>query len=549
MNMTPNKTQLPIFDTEQINDDVEKVLKNQNELCQMMNLEYQRKLTMITNISSPISNKNFGLREIYQVQQNYDEVTKIYYEIYKDLKKFFAERDGKKYTFINGKKDLSGSKTSSSTMVLEKDLSGSKTSSSTMVEKDFSGSDTGKRKYQALMLTSIDDKSSENDDGPEKEQEHAKKQKLPEFFSSHQECVSILNEIIEAEASKDFLIDYSKDPVYKDIIKNPMDLRTLQRMLGKGEIETEEEFASLLRSVFSNSIAYIKSIQERINPKRRVGAHSYTVIAKALLEKSNQLIDSRLLNPKKPRNSKINGMKLIPQDCPAPHLIENWWSSFNELKKIHVKKNTLLDCSQLKNPSHQYQWLRNQIQNLEDQKGTVFQDEEIRKEFQSFVNEHKIREKYCFYLPDGKMKILFKRPLGSKSQNRELSDSDSDISECEIDDDVDIDHDSDIDDDDDSNIDDDLLQSLLEFIKKNYRVNVNSAIDRTSFYNNYIANLKNDNLKTMITEIGKGRGGHKKPIGFIFDKVCKLQETGKIDDIITISNCGDYFQHYNLDRK
>ena len=388
-----NNTQLRIFDTEQINDDVEKVLKIKGELHQM-NLEYQRKLTMITNISSTISNKNFGLRGVYQVEQNNDEVLKIYYEIYKDLKNFFS---------LYGKKNLSGSKTSSSTMV-EKDLDASKTSSSTMVEKDLSGSSiTGKRKQDRL------------------------------------------------------------------------------------------------------------------------------------------LIDSCLVNPKKQRNSKINGMKLIPQDCPAPHLIENWWSSFNELKKIYVKKNTLLDCSQIKNASYQYQWLRNQIQNLEDEKGTVFQDDEIRKEFQSFVGKHQIREKYCSYLPDGKMKILFKRPLGSKSRYRELSDSDSDISDCEIDDDAEIDNDSDI--------DNDLLQSLLEFIKKNYRVNVNSAIDRTSFYNNYIANLENGDLKTMITDIGKGRGGHKKPIGFIFDNVCKLQERGKIDHIITISNCGDYFQHYNLDRK
>ena len=61
-----NNTQLRIFDTEQINDDVEKVLKIKGELHQM-NLEYQRKLTMITNISSTISNKNFGLRGVYQV--------------------------------------------------------------------------------------------------------------------------------------------------------------------------------------------------------------------------------------------------------------------------------------------------------------------------------------------------------------------------------------------------------------------------------------------------------------------------------------------------
>ena len=47
-------------------------------------------------------------------------------------------------------------------------------------------------------------------------------------------------------------------PDYPAIIKHPMDLRTIEGMLTRGEISTPDEFTALCRTVFRNAFVYNK---------------------------------------------------------------------------------------------------------------------------------------------------------------------------------------------------------------------------------------------------------------------------------------------------
>ena len=45
-------------------------------------------------------------------------------------------------------------------------------------------------------------------------------------------------------------------PDYPEVIKHPMDLRTIEQRLQSGEIQSKEEFIELMRLVFDNAILY-----------------------------------------------------------------------------------------------------------------------------------------------------------------------------------------------------------------------------------------------------------------------------------------------------
>ena len=51
-------------------------------------------------------------------------------------------------------------------------------------------------------------------------------------------------------------------PDYFDIIKQPMDLGTIKRMLATNEIKSREEFVDKVRLVFDNAILYNKPYDE-----------------------------------------------------------------------------------------------------------------------------------------------------------------------------------------------------------------------------------------------------------------------------------------------
>lgn len=51
-------------------------------------------------------------------------------------------------------------------------------------------------------------------------------------------------------------------PDYFDIIKQPMDLGTIKRMLATSEIKSREEFVDKVRLVFDNAILYNKPYDE-----------------------------------------------------------------------------------------------------------------------------------------------------------------------------------------------------------------------------------------------------------------------------------------------
>ena len=47
-------------------------------------------------------------------------------------------------------------------------------------------------------------------------------------------------------------------PDYNDVVKEPMDLGTIQRRIETQQVKTKEEFALLMRLVFSNACLYNK---------------------------------------------------------------------------------------------------------------------------------------------------------------------------------------------------------------------------------------------------------------------------------------------------
>lgn len=73
-------------------------------------------------------------------------------------------------------------------------------------------------------------------------------------------CRQILREVSDADAQKIFAAPV--DPVahgipnYFDVIKDPMDLGTIQKRMDAGEVETPGELSRLVRLTFENAIAY-----------------------------------------------------------------------------------------------------------------------------------------------------------------------------------------------------------------------------------------------------------------------------------------------------
>ena len=86
-------------------------------------------------------------------------------------------------------------------------------------------------------------------------------------------CLSIVNELIKDERSKDCQIAYSS---------TSMGFITLQKLITTKKIKSQDEFFSLLRFIFKKSIELNKNV---------IGQYSYVVVARQLLDKSDVLIE------------------------------------------------------------------------------------------------------------------------------------------------------------------------------------------------------------------------------------------------------------------
>ena len=73
---------------------------------------------------------------------------------------------------------------------------------------------------------------------------------LKKMFTTHKKLSWPFNEPVDPVA---FGI-----PDYPDIIKHPMDLKTIESMLLSGQITTPDEFTALCRTVFRNAYVYNK---------------------------------------------------------------------------------------------------------------------------------------------------------------------------------------------------------------------------------------------------------------------------------------------------